>query len=135
VKLLFEALNAFTEQKVSAKWDEMMRQHQSYHHTSQLRAPVSQRFLSYADLGKQYRPCGRTQVKKLIASGELPVIYRLCRGGRMGAFFTIEDAERVLAGKRFPKNLTPGLPPTPQKRSRKGKKDGPQKPSPPSNES
>jgi len=57
------------------------------------------RVLSLAKLAKQYR-CGRLMAKRLIASGELPAIERITRGGRVGTFVAVADAERVLAGQR-----------------------------------
>lgn len=56
------------------------------------------RIMSIAALGRRYG-IGRKEVRRLIAENLLPCIERRCRGGRIGIFVAIEDAEMVLAGK------------------------------------
>jgi hypothetical protein len=55
--------------------------------------------LSLADAGRRYG-VGRIELKRMIASGRLPAVERTCRGGRIGTFIHISDAERVLAGRK-----------------------------------
>ena len=63
----------------------------------QPRTKVPRVLLSIAELGKRYG-VGRIQTKKLIADGSLPAVERTARGGRLGSFVRVEDADRVLAG-------------------------------------
>lgn len=55
--------------------------------------------LSLADLAGRYG-CGRTEALRLIEDGQLPSVQRRCRGGKLGNFIHITDAERVLGGRR-----------------------------------
>ena len=62
-------------------------------------APPERVILSLADTGRRYGT-GRTELKRLIACGKLPAVERMARGGRVGTFIHIADAERVLAGRK-----------------------------------
>ena len=54
--------------------------------------------LSIGDAVQRYG-VGRINLKKLIAGGKLPAINRVCRGGHVGQFIHLGDAERVLGGR------------------------------------
>ena len=54
------------------------------------------RLYSLRDLGRRYG-VGRTQAARDIVAGRLNVVERRCRGGQMGKFVPIEEAERVYA--------------------------------------
>ena len=54
------------------------------------------RLYSLRDLGRHYG-VGRTQAELDIGTGKLHVVERRCRGGQMGKFVPIEEAERVYA--------------------------------------
>ena len=55
--------------------------------------------LSLANLCRRYG-CGRKYARKLIATRKLPAVERRCRGGKVGQFIHLADAERVLAGRK-----------------------------------
>lgn len=54
------------------------------------------RLYSLRDLGHHYG-VGRTQAEKDISSGRLHIVERKCRGGQIGKFIPVEEAERVYA--------------------------------------
>jgi hypothetical protein len=53
--------------------------------------------LSIAKCRKRYG-VGRGVIKELIRSGRLRAVERKSRGGRVGQFIHLKDAERILAG-------------------------------------
>jgi len=60
-------------------------------------SPPTKRLYSLRDLALRYK-VGRSQASADIAAGRLRVVERRCRGGRMGKFIPIEEAERLYAG-------------------------------------
>jgi hypothetical protein len=52
--------------------------------------------LSLASISERYG-VGRIVVKKMIQSGQLPATERECRGGRIGTFVHVADADRCFS--------------------------------------
>ena len=60
--------------------------------------PKSQkRLFSLRDLAEIFG-VGRTEATRLIRDGKMQSVERRCRGGKIGIFVAVEEAERVLAG-------------------------------------
>jgi len=62
-------------------------------------SPQAKRTLSLRELGQVYG-VGRVQVKRDVREGIVRAVERRCRGGQIGLFVPIEEAERVYAAVR-----------------------------------